>query len=139
MIPRMVLAHAIFATLSGEKFIMNPLLSPLNVQTWATCLAHACNWPFLRALVSPSLRIHRRHHWDVHWRRCRHHPDNNTPTHKCDLEDEHPIPKNQMFRSASTVTVTSTVTSVERHLQNVLQKIWVEARVQTFVPTLAAQ
>ena len=63
VIPRMVLAHAIIATLSGEKLIMSPLLPPLDVQMWATRWAHA-----------PSLRLHWCHQWCAHWRWCRHKP-----------------------------------------------------------------
>ena len=70
---------------------MNPLLSSLNVQTWATCWAHACKWLLLRALASPSLRLHRCHRWCAHWRRCRHHPSNSTQALICDLEDDHPV------------------------------------------------
>ena len=82
--------HALVATLSSEKFNMNPLLSSLNVQTWATCWAHACNWLVLRAGV-PIVGLHRCHRWCAHWRRCPHHPSISTQALKCDVEDDHPI------------------------------------------------
>ena len=63
---------------------------------WATCWARACNWLLLRALapsLEPSLRLHRCNLFCGHCHCCRSHADNNTPSQKCDLRDEHLNPR----------------------------------------------
>ena len=59
------------ATLSSEPLIMNPLVSPLDSQRWATWWARACNW--LRHRWSCRCDHRQGHRWCALWDCCRRH------------------------------------------------------------------